>query len=60
MLKIKDLKPDKKQENKTDKNCRRQFESVQQTALTLIKAGIDGSHQLLKLNAVLILFLNKI
>jgi hypothetical protein len=59
MPKIKDLEPDKKQEDKMDKDYRRQFESIQQLPLPLFKVGTDGSHQLLTLKGRVILFLNE-
>jgi len=59
MLKIKDLEPDKKQEDKMDKDYRRQFEIIQQSPLPLFKVGTDGSHQPLTLRVRVIIFLNE-
>jgi hypothetical protein len=59
MLKIKDLEPDNKQEDKMDKDYRRQFESIQQTPLLLFEVGTVGSHQPVSLKGRVILFLNE-
>jgi hypothetical protein len=59
MLDIKDLEPDKKPEDKMDKDYRRQFESIPQRPLPLFKVGKEGPHQPLTLKGRVILFLNE-
>jgi hypothetical protein len=56
MLNIKDLEPDKKEENTMDKDYRRQFESIQKPPLPPLKVGTVGYHQTLTVKGRVVFF----